>query len=438
MKLHNMLLIVVLVLLALVGMACTPSPAPTPAAPPAVTISTPAPTTVPVAGMPNPASVFCQQQGGKTEIRKDAQGGEVGYCVFPDKSECEEWAFQRGECKPGAKPTTPPLVAPTPVAKRITFAAGGTTATVQGTVTTMLGMDNYVLRVMAGQTLSVSLNTKPEQAILTIVGADGQPLITDHADATQWSNPVPATQDYVITVLSRANAPTNYTLQITVPPLVAPTPVAKRITFAAGGTTATVQGTVTTMLGMDNYVLRVMAGQTLSVSLNTKPEQAILTIVGADGQPLITDHADATQWSNPVPATQDYVITVLSRANAPTNYTLQITVPPLVAPTPVAKRITFAAGGTSTTVSGNLGASALERYVISAQADQVMTVNATSPQQLAILVIYGADGTVLISDHADATSWSGRLPKTQDYIIDVLSRSNTPLAYSVQVTIPPR
>jgi inhibitor of cysteine peptidase len=58
----------------------------------------------PNASMANPASTNCVQNGGKLEIRKDAKGGEVGYCVFADKSECEEWAFMRGECKPGAKP----------------------------------------------------------------------------------------------------------------------------------------------------------------------------------------------------------------------------------------------------------------------------------------------------------------------------------------------
>jgi putative hemolysin len=58
------------------------------------------------ASMANPASVNCVQNGGKSEIRKDAKGGEVGYCVFPDKSECEEWAYMRGECKPGAKATS--------------------------------------------------------------------------------------------------------------------------------------------------------------------------------------------------------------------------------------------------------------------------------------------------------------------------------------------
>jgi putative hemolysin len=59
-----------------------------------------------MATMANPASVYCAEHDGKVEIR-DGEGGEVGYCIFPDGSECEEWAFFRGEC-------TPPGVAPKP------------------------------------------------------------------------------------------------------------------------------------------------------------------------------------------------------------------------------------------------------------------------------------------------------------------------------------
>ena len=47
--------------------------------------------------MANPASKYCVEQGYKLEIRDEA-GGQVGYCIFPDGSECEEWAFYRGEC----------------------------------------------------------------------------------------------------------------------------------------------------------------------------------------------------------------------------------------------------------------------------------------------------------------------------------------------------
>ena len=57
---------------------------------------------IPEAGIANPASVYCEEQGGRLEIRTDADGGQVGICVFDDGSECEEWAFFRGECAPGA------------------------------------------------------------------------------------------------------------------------------------------------------------------------------------------------------------------------------------------------------------------------------------------------------------------------------------------------
>ena len=55
----------------------------------------------PEAGLPNPASVFCQENGGILEIREDTAGGQLGYCVFNDGSECEEWVFYQGECQPG-------------------------------------------------------------------------------------------------------------------------------------------------------------------------------------------------------------------------------------------------------------------------------------------------------------------------------------------------
>lgn len=48
-------------------------------------------------GMPNPASVYCEEHGGALDIR-DSDAGQTGMCVFPDGSECEEWAFFRGEC----------------------------------------------------------------------------------------------------------------------------------------------------------------------------------------------------------------------------------------------------------------------------------------------------------------------------------------------------
>ncbi len=79
---------------------------------------TPAPTQ---AGLPNPASVYCEEQGGRLEIRTDASGGQAGVCAFPDGSECDEWAYFRGECQPGGQATQAPaptsLPAPEPAAE---------------------------------------------------------------------------------------------------------------------------------------------------------------------------------------------------------------------------------------------------------------------------------------------------------------------------------
>jgi len=52
-------------------------------------------------GVANPASVNCTKNGGTLEIRTGADGGQTGFCKFSDGSECEEWAYMRGECKSG-------------------------------------------------------------------------------------------------------------------------------------------------------------------------------------------------------------------------------------------------------------------------------------------------------------------------------------------------
>jgi putative hemolysin len=54
-------------------------------------------------GMPNPASVYCQQTGNKLEIHTAADGSQNGICIFPDGSTCDEWAYHRRECGPAAQ-----------------------------------------------------------------------------------------------------------------------------------------------------------------------------------------------------------------------------------------------------------------------------------------------------------------------------------------------
>ena len=75
-------------------------------------VQTPEPTAtgMPQAIMPNPASVYCEQNGNKLEIQTAADGSQFGVCIFPDGSTCDEWAYFRGECGLVAE-ITPELIA---------------------------------------------------------------------------------------------------------------------------------------------------------------------------------------------------------------------------------------------------------------------------------------------------------------------------------------
>ena len=57
--------------------------------------------TVSSSQLANPASVYCEEQGGKIDIHANSNGEQVGFCIFPNGSECEEWAFYHRVCTPG-------------------------------------------------------------------------------------------------------------------------------------------------------------------------------------------------------------------------------------------------------------------------------------------------------------------------------------------------
>jgi len=60
-------------------------------------------------GIANPASVYCIKQGYKEQIITSSDGSQYGVCIFNDGSKCEEWAYYRGECKPGSSGAIPML-----------------------------------------------------------------------------------------------------------------------------------------------------------------------------------------------------------------------------------------------------------------------------------------------------------------------------------------
>jgi predicted secreted protein/putative hemolysin len=86
----------VLLVLLVLAAGCTQQTATTPGTVPATTPAS--------AAIANPASVYCGQAGGTTEIKTDASGGQYGMCTFANGTSCEEWALMNDKvCKHGAE-----------------------------------------------------------------------------------------------------------------------------------------------------------------------------------------------------------------------------------------------------------------------------------------------------------------------------------------------
>lgn len=217
-----------------------------------------------------------------------------------------------------------------------------------------------------------------------------------------------------------------------------------RIQFEPGAIAAQMSGHLEPF-GFQTYVLRALGGQVLRARLLPPPVEepkAILVIWGADGTVLISDHALATSWEGTFPSTQDYFIEVRANPSTPVDYVLEVVISPLVTPSSSEggqpQRIQFAPGAVSAQVHGHLGPSQAREYVLRALAGQKMWVRLLPPptdEPEVILVIRGEDGTVLISDHALATSWEGVLPTTQDYFISVRAHPSRTVDYTLEVVV---
>ena len=87
----------------------------------------------------------------------------------------------------------------------------------------------------------------------------------------------------------------------------------------------------------------------------------------------------------------------------------------------VRKRIKFARGKSSATVSGAVVRGDRDVYTIGAKAGQMLTVRITSPEKNAVFQIRSKGGEYLqdAGEEDDATSLSSDLPQTGDYEIIV-------------------
>ena len=102
----------------------------------------------------------------------------------------------------------------------------------------------------------------------------------------------------------------------------------------------------------------------------------------------------------------------------------------------ITKRVKFARGKHSATVSGGVIRGDRDTYLVGAKEGQTMTLKITSPENNAVFQVMDAEGNYLqdAGEEDDATSLSGNLPLTGDYKI-IVGGTRGNASYKLTITI---
>jgi len=234
---------------------------------------------------------------------------------------------------------------------------------------------------------------------------------------------------YALIRVRAAPPPTGVTPPTAVPPPPTAPSGGQAIQFAPGATEAEATGQLPAN-GIATYTVSAQAGQNMQLSLSSNSSSARVAVLTPTGVPIPPQRGnpEGTYWQGNLPATGNYVIQVLAGNAAPTaNYSLNVTIP---------VRIVFAPGAISAQEQGTTSNGRIVTYLLKANGGQTMTVNLNAPPDSAGITIYGLDdGQPLIRSQSGATSFSGQLPATQDYVIQVVPFGNGQVNYTLDVTV---
>ena len=316
------------------------------------------------------------------------------------------------------------------VAQILNFASGASSMTLSGK--TINGfVFSYALSAKAGQTMTVSLNVPSTTAYLDVFGIATGVLLSPTAKATTWTGVLPQTQEYVIEVIPNNGQVVSYSITISIPPTSTPLPTSTpapafgNIVFTTGTTAAVRQGTIQPGQVV-SYNLSAGQLQPIILILESPNSDVTLGVREPDGNYLVDPAKKWNRWQAWLPKTEVYTIQVIGGASTE-NYTLTVK---------VAQLVNFASGATSITLSGKTINGFVFSYALSAKKGQTMTVSLNVPSTTAYLDVFGIATGVLLSPTAKATSWTGVLPQTQEYVIEVIPNNGQVVNYSIIISIP--
>jgi hypothetical protein len=196
------------------------------------------------------------------------------------------------------------------------------------------------------------------------------------------------------------------------------------IVFEAGTTEGVVQGTVqpgqvvTYMLGGGQY-------QPMILRLDTQNSDVYLGVIQPNGNKMLDPAKKWIYWQWLLPETGQYTIQVVGDVTAE-DYTLTAK---------IAQQVSFASGSSSITLNGTTINGYTYSYALNCKANQNMTATLNVPSSTAYLDIFGLATGPLLDESAKANTWTGALPETQDYVIEVIPVNGEVVNYSLSVSV---
>jgi hypothetical protein len=214
-----------------------------------------------------------------------------------------------------------------------------------------------------------------------------------------------------------------------IPPSPTPEPTAtsetagNQIIFTRGSTAAVVSGTVLHGQVVE-YTIDASENQPMIVRLDSTVGDVYLGVLDPNGDVMLAPTKKWTYWQWRLPFTGTYRIQIYGGAGYE-DY--QMTVK-------VARLAYFPAGEHTVTLVGTTVNGYVLSYALYCSQGQTMTVKLDLPSSMAYLDVFGVATGVLLKPADREIYWTGTLPATQPYVIEVIPNGGNVVNFSLTVS----
>jgi hypothetical protein len=241
------------------------------------------------------------------------------------------------------------------------------------------------------------------------------------------SNPQPLNQSAVATLepTSTTSSLATPTLQVQVQAAVVSSVPTMMGTFALipGTTAGVIQGTVAPHQVLA-YTMNAGQAQPLTLIMESPNYDVTLGVFNPSSIALLDPALKLRAWQMALPTAGQYTIQVIGGATTE-SFTLTIKLP---------LPVYFGSGATSASLTGSTVNGYLFGYALQCAEGQTLSAVLNQPPSVATIDIYGLNTGTILEVASNVSSWSGILPQTQNYVVEVIPTGNQVVNYGLTLS----